>query len=315
MPLTAPIDHVGVLLLGGADARKFLHGQCTQDVLGKPAFSGGAAVVLDARGKNLGDIRFLVREKDIVVFVDRDRAPALRAWLERFIVTADVVIEDVGASWRGVIVTGHGTAPVVFGATGAAPPPDEDAAAHGTFEGSPMLVIGDRNFGAEGCALWASGADAGPRIDAIAADLALRGTLRATADQMEALRIAAFRPRFGTDLDESTLPAESGQESRTVSYTKGCYSGQEVVAKQKYLGKPRKLLVPARPARLTPVPAALAIEQGGRAAGVLTSCALSADGTAIGLAMLKAPWAEGTSTFVTEDGMPVTVDAGDIRSA
>lgn len=78
---------------------------------------------------------------------------------------------------------------------------------------------------------------------------------RATVD---ALRIVRGEPRFGLDIFADTLPAETGLEARTVSYTKGCYCGQEVVAKQHWLGQPRRRLVHFRwPVHLAPESALL----------------------------------------------------------
>ena len=83
------------------------------------------------------------------------------------------------------------------------------------------------------------------RVPSGAVDAVIRtaGLQRISEGAVEVMRVESGRPRFGRELDPSVLPVESGQEARAVSYDKGCYCGQEVVARQRYLGKPRKRLV------------------------------------------------------------------------
>ena len=80
------------------------------------------------------------------------------------------------------------------------------------------------------------------RTDELAAALRERGAMDVSEDAVEALRVQRGRPRFGIDIDDTTIPQEAGLNERAVSFTKGCYVGQETVARLFYRGKPNRHL-------------------------------------------------------------------------
>jgi folate-binding protein YgfZ len=146
--------------------------------------------------------------------------------------------------------------------------------------------VGDRTAGDEGFDVWLE--DRGVAATLVAA-MESAGATPLSPEAIDVMRIEAGRPVYGVDIDESVLPEESGQGARSVSYTKGCYSGQEVVAKQKYLGRPRKLLCGVLPERRVTAPAPLH-DAAGQEVGRITSCADSPTlGKTIGLATIRAP--------------------------
>jgi folate-binding protein YgfZ len=282
-----PLPPPGCIELTGADARKFLHGQCTQEVASTRPGEGGYAFLLDPRGRNLGDVRFVVRDDGILLLLDRDRAAATAARLERFVITADVRIADLGAAWSGVLLTGPRAHALLASLASAALPAAEHHAAQVRVLGHDLLVVADRVAGEDGFDLLVRGAP--PAIELLGPTLVRAGATPLAAEALEVLRIEAGRPRFGVDLDETVLPEESGLGALAVSYSKGCYSGQEVVAKQKYLGRPRKLLAGFLLERAVALPATV-LDAAGQEAGRLTSCALSPSlGRFLGLGMLRAP--------------------------
>jgi tRNA-modifying protein YgfZ len=279
--VTAGLPHLGMLLLTGSDAARFLHGQCTQEVKAKRPGEGGYAFLLDARGRNLGDFRFVVLDDGIRLILDRDRLEATARHLEKFVIAADVRIAAAGEA--PTLVLG----PAAGRAFASAAPPSEDHAA--VIDGA--LVVAEPGYGAPGFQVWGLA----PVLNAPVIGPAA----------LEVLRIEAGRPRFGVDLDETVLPEESGQGDRAVSYTKGCYSGQEVVAKQKYLGKPRKALVGVLPDADLDLPAVLAGD-----AGRITSCVWSPTlGRRIGLAMVKTGAASPDGQVATVSGVRATIAA------
>jgi folate-binding protein YgfZ len=297
----ASLTHLGTLELAGSDAVRFLHGQCTQDVKGLRPGEGGYAFLLDARGRNLGDFRFTVLEKGVRLTLDRDRVASTAAWLEKFVIAADVRI-SAPADQHGVLVAGPKARHLVSQATEDTLPAAEHAAANP----GGLVVVVDRDTGEEGFQVWGGGFPCASLVARLVAD----GACPISAAALEVLRIEAGRPRFGIDLDESVLPEESGQGLRAVSYTKGCYSGQEVVAKQKYLGKPRRVLAGVLPAEVLATPAALSEAVGGDAAGAVTSCVFSPTlSRPIGLAMLKAPVPEPGRVLLADGGVRVEVAA------
>ena len=107
----------------------------------------------------------------------------------------------------------------------------------------------------------------------------------------EVLRVESGRPRYGVDLDEATIPQEAGLNERAVSFTKGCYVGQETVARLHYRGKPNRHL---RGLRLSaPVPTGTPLVLGEREVGRVGSSVVSPRFGPIGLAIVRREAAVG----------------------
>src|SRR5581483_3850366 len=123
-----------------------------------------------------------------------------------------------------------------------------------------------------------------------------------TEDEAEVLRVERGRPRYGVDLDDTVIPQEAGLNERAVSFTKGCYVGQETVARLHYKGKPNRHL---RGIRLR-APAAHGdeIRRGEKEVGRLGSAAVSPALGPIGLAILRREAEPGDELAVGEDGVP-----------
>jgi folate-binding protein YgfZ len=124
-------------------------------------------------------------------------------------------------------------------------------------------------------------------------------------DAAELVRVESGRPRYGIDVDESTIPQEAGLNKRAVSFTKGCYVGQETVARLHYKGKPNRHL---RGLLLSePVPTGAELRLGERAVGTLTSSVLSPARGPIGLALVRREAEPGATLAVGGEGATATV--------
>ena len=138
---------------------------------------------------------------------------------------------------------------------------------------SPFIIIRDETFGVPGFELCL-GLDEHDRVRDSLIEL---GALPAGGEVFEALRIEAGRPRFGIDMFTDTIPLEAGIEDRAVSFTKGCYVGQEVIVRVMHRGHGRvarrlvRLVLPAG----TRVNAGDPIADGERRVGEMTSAAIS----------------------------------------
>ena len=125
------------------------------------------------------------------------------------------------------------------------------------------------------------------------------GAAEVGEEAAEVARVEAGRPRYGVDLDATVIPQEAGLNERAVSFTKGCYVGQETVARLHYRGKPNRHL---RGLRLSaPVPAGTPLRLGDREVGRLTSSVVSARLGPIGLALVRRE-AEPGATLAAGDG-------------
>jgi tRNA-modifying protein YgfZ len=144
-------------------------------------------------------------------------------------------------------------------------------------------------------------ADGGP----LSAALRARGALAVAEAAAECLRIELGRPRYGLDLDSSVIPQEAGLNARAVSFTKGCYVGQETVARLHYKGRPNRhlrglrLSEPARPGE--------ELLLGGRSVGQTASCAVSPRLGPIALALVRREAEPGSTLAVGDRGVGAEV--------
>jgi folate-binding protein YgfZ len=278
--LIFPYSPACLLRIHGPDAAPFLQGQFTND-LGKIA--PGQSVYglwLDRRGRVLADSQVIASDgpEEFWVASVLSPAPLVARRLGEFIVADDVQIDDETGGWRGVALIGPGT-----GAWLAA----------GTRAG---LVFPGRRAAGESWE-WIHRA-----TDADAVGLALAGAPAADPGEIERRRIAAGIPSVPADIGPGELPNEGGLDAGAISYSKGCYLGQEVMARLKSTGRVRRTLVRVRgPGVPPPLPAAL--WRGGNREGELRSAAPDPDGGGYaGLALVAAA--------VGRDGGRLAVAAG-----
>jgi folate-binding protein YgfZ len=250
------------LRVSGEDALNFLQGQHTNDLRNLMATGAVYGLWLNQKGRVVAD-SFVVSGSEPGVFwlgSYFSSAAVIRERLEAYIIADDVVIEDQSAGWRGVSV---------FGAVGRA--------ALGQAVPGSVGFAGRR--GAEENSEWIFPATAESEVRTL-----LAGVPELNAAEMECRRVQAGIPAVPQDIGPGELPNEGGLERAAISYTKGCYLGQEVMARLKSMGKVRRKLQRVAGSGAPPVvPAAL--WQGGRKVGDLRSVAPTGAGY-VGLALL-----------------------------
>jgi tRNA-modifying protein YgfZ len=274
----------GKLALTGTDAKSFLQGQVTNDVEALTPGSGCYAAFLTPKGKMLGDLRILDAEADLLLDTERVALQGLFNMIRRFSIGYDVQLHKRTVESGLISLIGPGSGAMA----GAARLPSTEHA-------HAVLEIG-------GLAARAIRTDVGIDLLCYSADThALRtalteaGAVEVSEAAAECLRIEHGRPRYGIDLDESVIPQEAGLNERAVSFTKGCYVGQETVARLYYRGKPNRHL---RGLRLSD--AAFTgdeVRLGEKVVGRLASVARSPRFEWIGLALVRrdAPVGSGVS--------------------
>ena len=255
---------IGALLrITGADAEVFLQGQFTNDLRGLTPGGAVYGLWLNQKGKVLADSFVLRRVEagEFWVVSYFSAAEELRRRLEDYIIADEVNIEDATAEWSGVSLVGPGT-----GAWLAAE----------TREG--WVFPGRRTRGENWEWIFPNAVLATVRAQ-------LAGARESGADELARWRVADGIPAVPADIGPGDLPAEGGLDAEAISYTKGCYLGQEVMARLKNLGQVRRRLIRVRGGGAMPtVPAKL--NQGGRAVGELRSIVTEGVGFA-GLAMVS----------------------------
>ncbi|MBI5366971.1 MAG: aminomethyl transferase family protein [Planctomycetes bacterium] len=245
----------------GADRKRFLHGMTTNDVNGLAPGGGCAATMVSAKGKLLADLAVLCREDRYLLTTRGDLGPGLLAGLGRFIIADDVELTDRSAAWTAFDLLGPRADAVLAAlAPGFTLPAGEFAHAEARIAGRDVRAIRSSPVWGPGVELVVEAAGAREFWEALRAAGAAHGLVPIGAAALEVLRVEAGVPWFGVDMDESTLPVEAGLEARAISYAKGCYVGQEIIARIKTYGEPAKRLyglrltgerLPARGARLT----------------------------------------------------------------
>src|SRR5947209_6081638 len=221
----------GKLALTGAGAKEFLQGQVSNDVEALSPGTGCYAAFLTPKGKMLGDLRILDAGSELLPDTERAALQPLFNRIRRFSIGFDVELHKRTPE-RGLLSLIGPDADRIAAADEL--PPTEQA--H-----SPIAVdgIGARAIRTErGLDLLCLASE----TEALRAALTDRGALPVSEEAAECLRVERGRPRYGVDLDETVIPHEAGLNERAVSFTKGCYVGQETVARLHYRGKPNRHL-------------------------------------------------------------------------
>ena len=264
-----PLEAKAVLRASGKDAKDYLHRMTTQDLNALPPGASAYAAVLNSKGHLLADAHVLVEADGVVVVMDPSAAADAIPHLERFVIMDDVAFENLSAALRVVPLLG----PEVATKLGA--------------RGEGLRRISNRRRGAPGIDLLVPAADA----DALRAELLAQGFHDLSPEDVEAIRILGGQPRFGADMDATRLPMEAGLTRLAISFSKGCYTGQEVVLRATARGHLQRGLVQlALPPGAGP---GAPLSAGGQEVGVVTSAADTPEGR-VGLGYLRrAQWKEG----------------------
>jgi folate-binding protein YgfZ len=269
----------GKLALTGPDAKAFLQGQVSNDVEALEPGSGCYAAFLTPKGKMLGDIRILDAGDELLLDTERVALQELFNMIRRFSIGYDVQLQKRTLESGLLSLLGPQSATVCGAGAWLA---DRE---HAHVE----LSFGEHGSGVRARAIRT---DAGVDVlcdsadtDALRAALLAAGAAEVSEQIADCLRIERGRPRYGVDLDDTVIPQEAGLNERAVSFTKGCYVGQETVARLFYRGNPNRRLRGLRTVTLLSPGTQLSYE--GRSVGRITSAAVSPRCGPIALALVR----------------------------
>ena len=222
----------GTVALTGADRASFLHALLTNDIATLKQGQGVYAAYLTPQGRMISDMRVIETGSRVLLAVDRDVAAPLAERLDKLIFSEDVHVRN--ASDMAVIgVHGPSSARMIQHATGLSVA--DLAGPYDNITVESLTVVRDDGLGVPGYDLYVP---AGER-DAIRMKLVEAGAVETSEETAETLRIEEGRPRFRTDMSTDTIPLEAGLEDRAISFTKGCYVGQEVIVRVMHRGHGR----------------------------------------------------------------------------
>lgn len=277
---TSDLQHSSATFrISGPDANTYLGGQFTQELRVAPGHDA-YGLWLNQKGKVVADSQVLrLTEEEHLVFSARTPAAILRQRLEDYLIADEVTVEDVTARHAAIALWGEGVEalPGQLGLTRA----DAGTGARGFWRGDAAFAWSARLAKEAGCRLLVPVEE----LAAWCARLADAGANVVGREAFEHARIAAGIPAVPDDIGPDDLPNEGGLESFAISYTKGCYLGQEVMARLKNLGQVRRRLFLVRGAG-EPPPARTALYQGPQRVGELRSSARDENGC-IAFAMLS----------------------------
>jgi folate-binding protein YgfZ len=285
------VDHSerGKLALTGPDAKAFLHGQVTNDIEGLEPGRGCYAAFLTPKGKMLGDLRVFDLGDELLLDTERISLQELFNMIRRYKLGSDVELHKRTLELGLLSLIGP-DARRVAGARDL--PSAEHANLRTRIAGRGAILVATDTGVDVFCAT-----DDTP---AVRAALEAAGAEPVREEAAEIMRVERGRPRYGIDLDDSVIPQEAGLNERAVSFTKGCYVGQETVARLFYRGKPNRHL---RGLRLsTPANTGDAIKLGDKQVGRLASVACSPRFGRIGLAIVRREAAPGDTVAVGDSG-------------
>jgi folate-binding protein YgfZ len=290
--------------VAGPGAVKFLQGLLSAEVAALPVGSAAYALLLTPKARVICDLRAL-RLADDAYLLDchPDAAPAMRSTLTRYRLAARAAIDPVDGEYGLVAVAGPKAGMLVADALGILPcvGAPEGEGGEASAGGETVHVVATVDFGEKALDVI------GSRTATAAAFEALAGRLErfdgAVFDEgvAEVLRVEAGVPRFGAEIDERVMPAEAGLVGRSVSFTKGCYVGQEPVARLHYRGHSNRELRALAPA-VVPGPDAVVLA-GEREVGRITSVVQSpARRGPLALGIVRREVADGDRVRVAWEG-------------
>ena len=229
---------VGKAEVEGRDRASFLQGMLSNDVKALAPGQGCAAAFLDAHGKVMALLRVYALSDRLLLELPAGLTQKTLLLLDKYLISEKAVFEPLDEAYAVLSVQGAQAPALIAGLAGA--PMDLAPHAHveATLAGIATRVVQRSEFGVRpGFFLWAA-PDAMPALRA-----AVEGAGATPVEPAvgEVLRVEAGEPVYGQDVDESVILPETNLE-HLVSYTKGCYIGQEVVARVKYRGHVNRAL-------------------------------------------------------------------------
>ncbi len=299
------ISYLGTLCLTGEDRAEFLHRLISNNVEGLSFGEGNYATLLTNRGKIIADMKVYVLEDAIYISTAPESAEDVFSELDKYIIADDVELSVATDNLGAIAVYGPKSAELVQSVLNAENLNSltEYHSRFCLFDQQWVVCVRSDTVGECGYhlyistdkleTLWEKLMDERPGVQAIG------------WDALESLRIEAGTPRYGTELTDSIIPLEAELE-HAIDFEKGCYIGQEIVARMKYRGHPNRLLRGIEIDAENPIPQDSKIFSGEKEVGWITSSTYSPT--------LKKPIALGYLRMaVTENGSRIQIETSEGR--
>jgi folate-binding protein YgfZ len=290
--------------ISGPKATELVTGMVTNDVSALVPGEGQYAAALTPKGKIVADLRIFASDESLLIDTSAAAAPGWKEMVRKYVNPRIAPYHDLTSELSDFGVFGPSARPVV---SRVADVDDRELAALAPyghisrpFEGVTVIIARVPEIDLDGFEIFVPGEAAA----AIKEKLEAAGVFPGGRDTWEIARIESGRPEWGADMDESTLPQEANlDELGAISYTKGCYIGQETVARVHFRGHVnrflRRLRFVTRPA---PPRGAELVDETGKVIGDIRSSALSPRFGGVALGMVRREVAPGTTLQAKWDG-------------
>jgi tRNA-modifying protein YgfZ len=225
------------IAVAGKDRAAYLQGLLTNDIQALTSGTGCYSAWLSPQGRMLTDMHVLESGGMILLDVPADAVEPTVQRLEQFIFTEDVRVGSLADSMGSVWLHGPRASAILEQVIGAGGLHDWPEYHHTQFEfdDSPVSIARISQLGVPGFCVYMERA----RASAVVSALTDAGAAEVHDEAITAARIEAGYPVFGLDMTQDTIPLEAGIESRAISFTKGCYVGQEVIIRVLHRGHGR----------------------------------------------------------------------------
>jgi folate-binding protein YgfZ len=234
----------GRICIAGSDQIRFLHGQVTNDVKKLGVGQGCYAALITAKGKMQSDLNIYRLADELLLDFEPGLTAAIQPRFEKYVIADDVRMVDVSADYGLLSVQGPKASEtlVAAGLVKALPPNPMDSILTRLGDVGEIYVVRHERFNAGGFDLFIPAGMMKAAAEKLIAAVEGNGGMLCGWDALELARFEAGIARFGLDMDETNLPLEAGLEKRAVSFSKGCYIGQEVISRIKTYGQVTKSL-------------------------------------------------------------------------
>jgi tRNA-modifying protein YgfZ len=265
------------LEIKGNDRARFLHNLTTNEVKRLVAGQGCEAFVTSLQGKTLGFVSLHVCEDHILLRADPGALAGLMPHFQKYAALDDVELADISPATFELHLCGPAVLELFVRLGGTLPGDADQSHQAAEIAGASLRIIRDAPTGSPGLTIVGRADDQDAVVAAIRERGASLGLLELDPETFDVLRIEAGTPVFGRDLTPDNLPQELGRDQRAINFVKGCYLGQETVARIDALGHVNKVLRGLRvedPGAAPPPPGS-ALKRDGKPVGAVTSAAFS----------------------------------------
>ena len=237
------LSYLGIIELRGKDRSRFLHGMVTNDIKNLQVGRGCYALMLNPQGKILSDMRVLCLEETLLLILEPDLIEKTLSLLRKYIISEQVEATNLSSDLGVLSVQGPYAKKVVHLLNTKSDPPTSPfenfclsyegirihcARINRTIHGGYDLIINNERLGY----VWNTLLENGSKL----------GLQPVGLEALDVQRLEIGTPSYGIDMDENRIPLEVDIDE-AISYTKGCYIGQEVVARATYLGNVNRKLI------------------------------------------------------------------------